>query len=269
MNTPHTASAPQPVARLLAQLPWSRAALVTLAVAGVGALLTAPLDSAEVWSALTPGVCAEYCEASTNCGPLASRAAIQQPLNAWSNLAYLFVGVLALRRPLRPSAALFSASCALLAIGSFLFHAAVTTEFQWLDMVGTYAVLIAVAARGCIAVFGVAERSAVGAALAADLFFAVFKWRINAFVALPVLIAALSVPMALLVKAGRIATPTALLPLLLMGAAFALRQIDVAHIGCLPDSRFYQGHALWHLLTAASLGLAYFCFDAARAEAVA
>ncbi len=269
MASPDSLTPALPNAHRIAQLPWKRAAIATLAVAAVGALVTAPLRSAELWSGLTPGVCAEYCEASANCGPLASRAAIQQPLNAWSNLAYLFVGVLALRRPLRPSAALFSASCVLLAIGSFLFHAAVTTEFQWLDMVGTYAVLISVVACGCIAAFGVAARSAIGAALAIDLLFAVFKWRINAFLALPALIAALAVPMAFVVKAGRIATVTALLPLLLMGAAFALRQIDVAHIGCFPDSRLYQGHALWHLLTAASLGVAYFCFDAAGAEAAA
>jgi hypothetical protein len=234
---------------------------VTLVISAVGALLVTQLRSAEVWSGLTPGVCAEYCEASTRCGTLASRAAIQQPLNAWSNLAYLFVGALALRRPLRPSAALFSASCAVLGIGSFLFHAAVTTEFQWLDMVGTYAVLVAVVARGAVVACGVAERVAMGAALAADLLFAVFKWQINAFIALPALLVAVSVPMAFVVNTGRLAASTALL---LMGVAFALRQMDVAHIGCLPDSRLFQGHALWHILTAASLGAAYFCFEDAR-----
>ena len=236
---------------------------MTLAISAVGALLAAPLRSAEVWSGLTPGVCAEYCEASTRCGLLSSRAAIQQPLNAWSNLSYLFVGALALRRPLRPSAALFSASCAVLGVGSFLFHAAVTTEFQWLDMVGTYAVLVAVLARGVVVAFGVAERVAMGVALAADLLFSIFKWQVDAFIALPALIVAVSVPMASLVRAGRRAVSTALLPLLLMGVAFALRQLDVAHIGCFPDSRLFQGHALWHILTAASLGAAYFCFEGA------
>ncbi len=253
----------------MARLSWSRAALVTLAVAGFGAALSTQLGSAEVWSGLTPGVCTEYCEANTDCGPPASRAAIQQPLNAWSNLAYLFVGILALRRPLRVSALLFSASCAVLAVGSFLFHATVTTEFQWLDMVGTYAVLVAVVARGAIAAFGVTERIAIAAAIVADLCFAVFKWQINAFVALPALIVAASVPMVIVVKAGRVGASVALLPLLLMGAAFLFRQIDVAHIGCWPDSRVFQGHAMWHLLTAASLGATYFSFEFARSDAAA
>lgn len=110
-------------------------------------------------------------------------------------------------------------------------------------------------------------RAAIGAALAADLLFSVFKWRINAFIALPAPIVAVSVPMAFVVNAGRLAASTALLPLLLMGVAFALRQIDVAHIGCLPDSRLFQGHALWHVLTGVSLGAAYSCFEVARTGA--
>jgi hypothetical protein len=70
-------------------LPWKRALGATLAIAALVALAAARLPSAEAWSDLTPAVCNEYCERSTHCGPLASRDAIQQPLNAWSNLAFL------------------------------------------------------------------------------------------------------------------------------------------------------------------------------------
>ncbi len=191
----------------MSPLPWKRALGATLAVAALLALGAARLPSAEVWSDLTPAVCNEYCEHSDRCGPLASRDAIQQPLNSWSNLAYLFVGLLVWRRPLQPTAVLFTVSSAALAAGSFLFHAAVTREFQWLDMVGTYAVLVAVVARGFVVAFGLAETAVVAAAVGIDALSAIFKWRI------------------------------------------------------------FQGHALWHVLTAISLGASFSCFDDARTPA--
>jgi hypothetical protein len=246
-------------------LPWRRALVITAAAGAATALATARLPSAEVWASLTPGVCDEYCENSTRCGPLATRPAIQQPLNAWSNFAYLFAGLLALRRPLRPTAILFAASAAVLAAGSFLFHAAITREFQWLDMVGTYAALVAVLAHGAAVAFGVAQGIAVGGALVLDALFAVFKWRIDATVALPVLIAAVAAPMTTVVRARRATARAALLPLALVAVAFALRQMDVAGIACAPESRLYQGHAAWHVLTAASLAASFLCFERASA----
>lgn len=224
------------------------------------------LPSALVWSGLTPGECAEYCEASTRCGSLADRAAVQQPLNTWSNLGFLFVGLLALRPPISALAALFAVSCAVLAAGSFLFHASVTREMQWLDMVGTYAALVAVIARGAVAAFGVRPALALAAALVADLLFAVFKWSIPGTVALPMLVVVAGVPIVRMTRSGRRSPRAALLPGLLMLLAVVFRQLDVAGIWCLPESRIYQGHALWHLLTAASLGAVFFFFDDAAAE---
>lgn len=253
-----------PVPRARAELrppPWSRAALGTAAVGLLAGVVLAGLPSALAWSGLTPGECAEYCEARTRCGPLAERAAVQQPLNAWSNLGFLFVGMLALRRPVSALATLFAVSCALLAAGSFLFHATITREMQWLDMVGTYAAIVAVIARGAVAAFGVRPAVAIAAALVADLLFAIFKWSIPATVALPLLLGVLAVPIARVTREGRRSLRAALLPAILMAVAFLFRQLDVAGIGCLPESRLYQGHALWHLLTAASLGAGFFFFE--------
>ena len=241
--------------------PWSRAALATLAAALLGAVLLAGLPNALVWSGLTSGDCAEYCENSTRCGPPAERPAVQQPLNSWSNLGFLFVGLLALRRPITPLAVLFAASCGTLAVGSFLFHATITREMQWLDMVGTYAAIVAVIARGAVAAFGVRPAVALIGALVADALFAIFKWSIPGSVALPLLVVVASVPIVRMVRSGRRSTRAALLPALLMGLAVVFRQLDVAGIWCLPESRVYQGHALWHLLTAASLGAVFFFFE--------
>jgi hypothetical protein len=233
----------------------------------LAAVSLAGIPSAVVWSGLSPADCTEYCEAQTRCGPLATRAAVQQPLNSWSNLGFLFVGLLALRPPISALSALFAVSCALLATGSFLFHASVTREMQWLDMVGTYAALVAVIARGAVAAFGVRPALAIAAALVADLLFALFKWSIPGTVALPLLIVVASVPIVRMVRSGRRSARAALLPGLLMLLAVVFRQLDVAGVWCLPESRVYQGHALWHLLTAASLGAVFFFFENAPAEA--
>lgn len=53
----------------------------------------------------------------------------------------------------------------------------------------------------------------------------------------------------------------ALVPLALFVAAFGVRELDVRHIGCDPASVLYQGHALWHLLPAASLWASYRFFE--------
>lgn len=108
---------------------------------------------------------------------------------------------------------------------------------------------------------------AIAAALIADLLFAVFKWSIPSSVALPLLIVVASVPVVRMTVRGRRSARAALLPGSLMMLALLFRQLDVAGIWCLPESRLHQGHALWHLLTAASLGAMYFFFEDAPAPA--
>lgn len=240
---------------------WRFAALVTVGTGVAAAIALAALPSAEAWASLTPGDCGEYCETSDRCGPLATRAAVQQPLNTWSNLAFLFAGALAWRRPLRPLVALFVASCAVLAIGSFAFHATVTREMQWLDMVGTYGALVALIARGAAVAYGLPEGPVLAAALVADALFAAFKWAIVSYIALPLLMVAASFPMLRWVTLGRQSARAALVPAALVCAAVLFRQLDVAHVGCDPGG-LYQGHALWHALTAASLATSFFFFEA-------
>lgn len=239
-----------------ASLAWRPALVGTLALVALGVVVFAAVPDATLWSALTPADCAEYCEAHTRCGPLTTRPSVQQPLNSWSNAAFVFAGLLALGTRPRALAALFAGSAVLLGVGSFLFHASLTREAQWLDMVGTYAAVVAVAALGFHRL-GVRAGVALAVALAVDALLALFKWRIDARVALPLLVLVAAVPMLLAVRAGRGSARAALLPLGLLAIAVALREADVRRVLCWPDSLFFQGHALWHVLCAASLGASW------------
>ena len=237
-------------------LAWRPALLGTAALVALAAGVLAVYPDGTLWSAMTPADCEEYCEAHTRCGPLATRPSVQQPLNSWSNAAFVFVGLLAIRTRPRALALLFAGSAGLLGVGSFVFHAAVTRETQWLDMVGTYAAVVSVAALG-LHQLGVRANVAVALALVVDGLFALFKWRIDAWVALPLLVIATAIPMILAVRAGRGSARAALLPLALLVIAVALREADVRRVLCWPDSLFFQGHALWHVLCAASLGASW------------
>lgn len=245
------------------RLPRAVGITAVVALGFVGFLAMQP--EAGAWSGLTPGDCTEYCEGSHRCGTPDSRPAVQQPLNAWSNLAYVFVGALALARPLTLGAGLFAASSLLLGVGSFLFHASITREMQWLDMVGTYGVLVALLACGVHRVWGLSWSLLLPASLGLDLLIARYKWHLDATVVMPLLLFAIAVPMTRAVRTGTGRTIAALVPLAIFLAAFSVRELDVRHIGCDPASVLYQGHTLWHLLTAASLGASYRFFERASA----
>jgi hypothetical protein len=178
---------------------------------------------------------------------------------------------------------LMGAACCYLGIGSGLFHASLTRWGQQLDVGSMYTPLLA-----CIAInLGRYSPRA---------------WRVNANLTLPVwpvLVACVVIVSALLYHYKWSMPASQVLPLhILTIIAFAVvdcipyprgshhstlhkrwlpisfaclalaitfRQLDVAGRFGTPDS-LVQGHALWHLLTAASLGAMYMYY---RSEEVA
>jgi hypothetical protein len=236
----------------------TRAAIITgvLGAALLGA--SSLLPSAQVWSSLTPGNCAEYCEASQRCGELASRAAVQQPLNTWSNLAYVFFGLeVLLMTGAGMVDVLFALSMLVLGIGSLLFHATVMLEFQWLDVAGMYFVLVALIAAACDALWAPSRRGLIAAAVAADILLAAFKWRINTWIAIPGLGLCVTAQLWMMARRSSQSTGRLFAALALLAIGFLLQRLDVHRTLCWPESRIFQGHALWHVLTATALWLSY------------
>ena len=239
----------------------SRAAFVTFLVAAVAYALLAQFENSRVWLQWLPADCGEYCEASNRCGA-AERTVVHQPLNSWSNFAYLFVGLAAWWRRPTPQATLFWISCAALCVGSFLFHASVTLAFRWLDVATMYAALVALAVYALSTVIHVRPFSRwIAVAVLTDVVLAAFKWQLSTTAVMAVLGGiVIGCMVATMPRAGGVRW----LCLLAAGAIIsgaALRHADEARLLCEPGSMLFQGHAAWHVLTATALYCAYRYFE--------
>ena len=217
---------------------------------------------------------------------------IRTRANTFSNLAYMTVGLYACglalsdRRRARlagPDAsagnvvvatpalsALFGVSCLWLGFSSGLFHASLTRAGQRLDVAAMYPPLLSLlaiaAARALPARIG--RRFGTGlptwgvlaaAIVVAEIALWRWKWSMSATTVLSTLIAA----MALVTVAehlrwpGRFRSAWLGWGACLLAAGIACRQSDVARSFPVGPESWLQGHALWHVLTAAALATLY------------
>ncbi len=210
---------------------------------------------------------------------------IRTRANTWSNLAYVTAGLyacglaLADRRVERGSSGtrrgnvvvatpalsfLFGAACIWLGFSSGLFHASLTRAGQRLDVAAMYPPLLSLLAIAAARRLPARPGGTRGPSTAALLVAAVvgagialwtWKWSMSATTTLLGLIGAVSV----VAVAEQLSAPTRFqsgwfgLAACFLAAGIVCRQTDVAGrfpVG--PDS-WLQGHALWHVLTAAAL----------------
>lgn len=216
--------------------------------------------------------------------------------NTWSNLAYIFVGLYAIAFGLfdgcskpRESggylsrtpamSCLFGIACCTLGIGSGVFHASLTRWGQQLDVGAMYAPLLM-----CIAINvgryvptlrlpGKPQPVKTWPALALvaltiSFLLYYFKWSMSSAQVLPVHILIVAA-FALIDWIPPRRAVTEFLWLVAAAGSLALaiycRQLDVLGRFSSPDS-WLQGHAVWHLLTAITLGSMYLYY---RAEPIA
>jgi hypothetical protein len=226
--------------------------------------------------------------------------------NTWSNLAYVLIGLYCFAyawNDLQSSnqkgrnylidtpamSVLFGAACIYLGIGSGLFHASLTRWGQQLDVGSMYAPLLA-----CIAINigryapvlpnwrfaskSVKSRTAtwplliVGVITMSYLLYR-YKWSMSSAQVLPMHIAIVAafaivdcIPLERNVEYRKQPLGWFFLALLSLIVAVLCRQLDVSKQFSSPES-WFQGHAIWHLLTSVSLGslyLAYRCESFSR-----
>ena len=260
--------------------PILRAAYFTIAMIAAWMCLNTFLSSS-IWEGMTVSKSAlnvEYCEFNN------VEKLFHQSMNTYSNLAYFFFGVLILniasidyknknlntsnRLERFPLLSVFMGICFIyLSLGSAFFHASLTWVGQRVDMNGTYSISIGLLGIGLYHVFykiNLTNREKTLYIIALGILILAF-FKIHLMVTSSILLPVLTLTNLVLTmthyfqfrKERFILIP--ILSLVLMIIAVKIRTLDVQKVGCDPHS-WYQGHSVWHLLTAISSFCSYAFF---------
>jgi hypothetical protein len=257
-----------------------RSFFATIALICLWMCLNTFLDG-HIWDGMTVSKSAltvEYCEFNN------TDKLFHQCMNTYSNAAYFFCGILivliawedhknrALNTP--NSLAQFPLLSALmgfcfiyLSFGSAIFHASLTWVGQRIDMNGTYSISITLLGIALYAVLpkmwfseGV-KKVWVAVLFSIILLFIKLALLVSSSVLIPILILIQLVLMSisyLQFKKER-SLILGVLSFVLIFIAVKIRTLDVQKVNCDPYS-LYQGHAVWHLLTALSSFCTYAFF---------
>lgn len=207
-----------------------------------------------------------------------------QRMNTYSNLSYFFFGVLIVqiaredyknlnKKTLNRMeqfpllSALMGIYFIYLCFGSAFFHASLTYVGQRVDMNGTYAVSITLLSIGIYQIFhkihlsDTAKYLSIGSLVLFIIAFFKIALLVSSSVLLPAMILSLTIMNVInyfQFRKERSIT-LAILGFVLIIIAIKIRTLDVQKVDCDPYS-WYQGHALWHFLTALSSFCSYAFF---------
>ncbi len=189
---------------------------------------------------------------------------IEEPANTWSNLAYILAAWLIFRarnrnHRLKP----FAHAVLWMGLFSFIYHASNNALTQWLDFLGMFFY------TGYLLTWN-AERLGIMKSRHRLVFWAgtllvnlAFLFGLN-FTDVPIQsivggnVLLLIVSELVLFRRARLAGESLrygdyLLALLLMAAAAVCSLLDLRRVWCNPHDHVLQGHATWHLLSAAAI----------------
>jgi predicted membrane channel-forming protein YqfA (hemolysin III family) len=256
------------------------ALLGTALLLGIFLTLDFLLDSS-VWTGMKvskSAITVEYCEFNH------PERLFHQPINTYSNLVYFFYGLVIFQLAMKDLnfvgikgansvrnapylSILLVANFIYLSFGSAFFHSSLTWIGQRVDMNATYGLTLSLICIGMVQVVAKKELSkqiqiaTVLGMLLLIVGFLPLALQISSAVLLPALfLALLLLGIGNYVQYRSLRSPMLLiLSFVLLAVAIQVRTIDVAKINCDPLS-IWQGHALWHFLTATSSLCMYFYF---------
>jgi hypothetical protein len=234
-----------------------------------------------VWEGMTiskSALTVEYCELNQ------VDKFFHQTMNTYSNIVYFFFGILILQiawedyknRGLEnlnrlqqfPLLSAVVGFCFIyLCFGSAFFHASLTWVGQRVDMNGTYGLTLSLLSIGVYHVFhkinltNRPKNYLIMGLLILILAFFEIALMVSSSTLIPVLIllsTAFTVIHYFQFKKERFLS-LGILSFVLIIIAIKIRTLDVQKVGCDPHS-LYQGHAVWHLLTAMSSFCSYAFF---------
>jgi hypothetical protein len=223
--------------------------------AALSRLLAPPLPPGCPWSGWTPPN-VDWCEEEL-C------AWVANPANTWSNLAYLALGLLMWREARRRGSralALFAPTSVAVGVFSLVYHASYTWFLQFFDFVGMFLFCFAVLALNArrLGWIGAERQTAFylgGVALFSALVPLLFELGIPIQALVGLLVLAM-VAQELWLRRRDGALPAHRYwwaALVLVAIAALCSALDVTRVWCDPANHWLQGHAAWHLLSAASL----------------
>lgn len=112
------------------------------------------------WTGLESHHCNEFCENFDSCDhSMDERPTVQQPVNAYTNLAYMWCGIVPLlffRVDL--STVMYFCSSMLLGVSSFMYHASISRLWLNMDSATMYTYICSLVMHGLFAVFGIPWR---------------------------------------------------------------------------------------------------------------
>jgi len=251
---------------------------------GIFMALDYSLDS-RVWEGMViskSALTVEYCELNH------PERLFHQPMNTYSNLIYFFYGLMVFQLGWKDWKAfanreantvgkfpylslLLAANFIYLSLGSAFFHSSLTWIGQRMDMNATYGLTLSLICIGMVQVVVKKELSKqfqvilLLGMLLLIVGFLPLALQISSAILLP----ALFLVLLLLGIGNYLQYRTQRSPLLLilsfvlLAVAIQVRTLDVAKINCDPLS-IWQGHALWHFLTATSSLCMYFYFRSVK-----
>ena len=245
------------------------------------------LDSS-VWTGMKvsqSAITVEYCEFNH------PERLFHQPINTYSNLIYFFYGLVIFQLSMKDLkfigvkrvnsvrnapflSILLAANFIYLSFGSAFFHSSLTWIGQRVDMNATYGLTLSLICIGMVQVVAKKELSkqiqiaTVLGMLLLIVGFLPLALQISSAVLLPALfLALLLLGIGNYVQYRSLRSPMLLiLSFVLLAVAIQVRTMDVAKINCDPLS-IWQGHALWHFLTATSSLCMYFYFRRVKKSA--
>lgn len=221
--------------------------------------------------------------------------ALVQTSNTWSNLGFLFVGLLLVffgikdhkhqhendRANLLLKHPFFSiimgGSILYLFIGSFFYHASVTSFFQMLDQTGMYAIVFSFMAYHIFRVWPTLKTKKKGEVSTHKIIFAVFLilnilfvaflWRVvDVNVFFPLLFITYVTVTVIYNKRRSIVKASSkmlLFSLYMLFFSLTIWLLDRQDVLCDPTS-LIQGHALWHILNSVVLLMIYLHYRAEK-----
>jgi hypothetical protein len=218
-------------------------------------LLAPPLPPGCPWSGFTPPNL-DWCEEEL-C------AWITNPANTWSNLLYVLLGLLMWREARRDrlrTLALFGPASVAVGVFSFAYHASYTWFLQFFDFVGMFLFCFTVLTRNALRLgwVGAGRQTAcfVGGVLASSALVPVLFEAGTPIQGIVLLLVLAMIAQELVLRRRDGVRPAHRFwwtALGLIAVAAALSALDVTRTWCDPANHWLQGHALWHLLSAASL----------------